>query len=57
MVTVLAEHVVLHGSSSDEEVQLVPVLQPGMTPRLSVVGLGRIDGVGNCEIIEGAELK
>jgi glycerol-3-phosphate O-acyltransferase len=36
MVTARAEHVVKHDSSSDDDVQLVPVLRPGMSPRHSV---------------------
>jgi hypothetical protein len=57
MVTARAKHMVQRCSSSDDEVQLVPVLRHGMSPRHSVVGLGVIEGVGDCEIIEGAVLK
>jgi hypothetical protein len=52
-----AEHVVQHGSSSDGKVQLVPVLRPVRSPRHSVLRLGGIEGVGDCEIVERAEFK
>jgi hypothetical protein len=57
MVTAHAENVVHHGSSSDDEFQMVSVLRHEMSPRHFEVRLGGIEVVGDCQMIEGAELK
>ena len=45
------------GPPGDDEVQLVPVPGPGMSPRHSVVGLGGEEGVSDCEVEEGTKFK
>ena len=40
------QHLVQQGSPGDDEVQLVPVAGPGVSPGHPVVGFGGEEGVG-----------
>ena len=43
--------------SGEDHVQLVPMFGAGVSPRDSVLGLGVEEGVGDTEVVLGAELQ